>query len=224
MCLWRRATIDELSSIFACVQWKRTYFISFLAGLWTLWAPWLTGWAVISGQQFPFYFTDEFDIRRTTSLSTERRPMPPIQHLHPSLNFPLPATSSHKHWHGTEALGKTFVWHCKLQGDVSSRFSLGCEWKNKTWFTSTNPSGRALLCQRLEWFYTARRLYSRHCMWKNRRKKRILEITLIPRFIVLTGKRFFLKVELFFSPTLSCSRSRKSNLNFINFFDDQFFV
>ena len=95
-------------------------------------------WAVISGWQLPFclafypvghrsiwYQNDNISWYWKTSRASDQAPSP-LSDLSPSRDLVSQTLAS------TEATGRTFVWHCKLQGDVSSRFTLWCEWKKQS--------------------------------------------------------------------------------------------
>lgn len=143
MCLskkWRRATIEELSSIFACVydSVKTCIFhilfyrvVNAMGSMADCVRCNLRLAAILfsrNNQLFIQLDTDQFAIRMATSLSTERCLRPLIQHLNCSLTFPHPTTLSH--WPAQEYQGRHVsdtiyykgmfppVSHCDVNGQT----------------------------------------------------------------------------------------------------------
>lgn len=163
--MWQRAIIEELSSIFARVLGSvKSWIIHFLSS-WVVnrvgtMADWVSCNLALAAAPFCNLRNISTLLNININLISEGQHLlnyfywktPPgllIQHLHRSLTSPLPATLFHKHWPAQKRRGKTYVWHYKLwEGMFPPIFLQWCEWKNKTWFTLTNQSGPALLCQR----------------------------------------------------------------------------
>lgn len=143
--IWQGATIEELSSIFACVFNSVKTCIIFTSSL----AKWWSLWAVISGWQLVFNIENNLAFYSEICYDITRTRHSLIQHLHHSVTFPLPVTVSHDEC--CLAQGRHLSDTVNYKRMFPPILRCGCEWKNKTSFTLTDASGAGLLCQSFEW-------------------------------------------------------------------------
>lgn len=174
--MWRRATIEALSSIFSCFFGSVKTSIFHFLSCWVVniigtvtdcvscnlrlaaahllqkqlnFLPYWTQINLIWERQHLLVLKDAPGLWSSTF---------PLSDLSPSWNL----TRFYKHWLLQEHWGR------HLSDTINSKgmFSLWCDWRNKTWFMLTNPSGPALLSEFKWWCSIERYPYWLNCVGK----------------------------------------------------------